>query len=573
MNRRKDPPGPHWPAWRRRSVLGLFALGAGALETRLAWLQLMRGDFLSAEAAERQLTEVGIPAHRGMLTDRHGDPLAVSTPLDSIVANPGALASNRDAIYELAAAIGEDGAAVERRITSNSNRQFLYMKRRLPPSDANRIMELGIEGVWKEREYGRFNPHHEVTSHLVGYTNIDDVGQEGLEAIYDHQLRGQPGSKIVQQDVRGRLIADVAQIEPARPGRDIRTSIDMKLQYPAYVALKTALQQHQASWGSIVLLDAATGEVLAMANQPTFNPNVTAQRTGDEVRNRAITDIVEPGSTIKPLILAAALANGYTPDTVVDVPDVLEVDGERLTYDESNLGAATLTEILAVSSNPGMGTIGLSLEPSAIWQTLTNLGIGRATDSGLSGRESLGSLNDYHKWNRTRQATISYGYGLSVTPLQLARAYAAIASGGMLPSISLEALDAPPERTQAIEPGIAAEIMSMMEVVVSSRGTGSRAAIPNFRVAGKTGTARVARPGGYTDDKFHAIFAGIAPASRPRFVCVVVISDPRGQAYHGGDVAAPVFAKVVSTALRLYAVKPDALPPEPELVSDAGVVR
>ena len=574
MNRRTKKSGADLPIWRRRIVIGLFVLAVGALESRLVWLQLMQGDYLSAEAEERQFRRVEIAAHRGMLTDRHGDPLAVSTPLDSIVVNPQAIGSNRDAIYALAAAVGLDGAAVERRITSNNERQFLYIERQMPPAEAARVMELGIKGVWKVREYGRFNPAHEVTSHLVGYTDIDDIGQEGLEAIYDHLLRGQPGEKIVQQDLEGREIGDVALIEAARPGRYIRTSIDMKLQYPAYVALKTAIQQHGASWGSVVLLDAVTGEVLAMANQPTFNPNDTAQRTGEEVRNRAITDIVEPGSTIKPLILAAALANGYSPDDIVDVPQVFEIDGERITYEDRPLGLASLTEILAASSNPGMAKIGSSLEPRVLWQTLTNLGIGRATDSGLSGRESLGSLDDYRSWRAQRHATISYGYGLSVTPLQLARAYAAIASGGMLPPISLLALDEPPERTQAIDPEVADQIMRMMEVVVSDQGTGSRAAIANFRVAGKTGTARVAQSGGYSDDQYHAIFAGVAPASNPRFVCVVVISDPRGQAYHGGDVAAPVFSKVVGTALRLHAVEPDALvEPEIELLSHAGVGR
>jgi cell division protein FtsI (penicillin-binding protein 3) len=567
------------PAWRPRLLLGIFALVAVTLEARLVWLQLYRGDFLAAEGEERQLRVVEMPAHRGLLLDRHDEPLAVSTPVESLFVDPQSVPPDR--IGELAAALGRDAAELEGEITSRMDREFHWLARRLAPDDAAEVLDLGIDGVSARREYKRYYPQHEVTCHLLGFTGDEDIGQEGLEYAFDARLAALPGSKLVQRDRRGRYIADVEEIEPPRPGRDIRTSIDLRLQWPAYRALKAAVLASEASSGSVVVLDVETGEVLAMVNQPVCNPNDPAQRAEpSRFRNRAITDPVEPGSAIKPLILAAALGAGYTPTTLVDVPKELYVAGQYVTRDDNGpLGVVPVTEVLARSSSVGMALIGLELERAEIWRTLKAFGIGEWTGNGESvgnvlGRlESPGKLEDYTHWGLVGQATLSYGYRLSTTSLQLARAYAAIGSGGLLPPVSFEALNEPPPRERVISAEIAADLMTMLEAVVYSEGaTASRAAIANYRSAGKTGTARMLESGEYSNDRFRAIFAGLAPASRPRFAVVVIISDPRSEAYHGGDVAAPVFAKVMSNALRVYGVAPDAAA-EPMLISRAEDLR
>jgi cell division protein FtsI (penicillin-binding protein 3) len=377
----------------------------------------------------------------------------------------------------------------------------------------------------------------------------------------------------VQRDERGRVIGDIEQIEPARPGQDVRTSIDLRLQYSAYYELKRAVQDSGAESGSLVMLDVVTGEVLTMVNQPFCNPNDDNQRQEiSRFRNRAIVDPIEPGSTIKPLVLAAALASGFTPDTLVNVPKDLEIGGRVITSDENRLGVVSVTEILARSSSVGMGIIARDIDSELMWRTLRNFGVAGPTESGLGSHESHGILGDFGSWNETHKATLSYGYGLQMTPLQIARAYAAIANRGLLPPVSFLALDAPPEQIQAISPEIAADLLQMLEVVVSDDGTGLRAAIPGYSVAGKTGTVRLHEAGGYSNNRYRALFAGIAPASAPRFVAVVVINDPRGAEYYGGDVAAPVFGAVIGKALRMYGVAPDALPEQGSvLISRAQV--
>ena len=574
MNRRKLQPDPVPPAWRVRALLGAFLVALVALEARLAWLQLVEGEFLTTVGLERQLREVEIPAHRGLITDRHGEPLAVSTPVDSIFVDPQVFRADVESIYTLARATGRDGEDLARAITSSSNRRFLWVERGLSPAHAARVLELGFEGVGARREYKRFSPTHEVACHLVGITNRDDVGIEGLELVFNYLLAGEPGQKVVQRDSRGRVIGDIEQIEPARPGQDLRTSIDLRLQYPAYFELKRAVQDSGAESGSFVMLDVVTGEVLTMVNQPYCNPNDEDQRQDiSRFRNRAIIDPIEPGSTIKPLVLAAALASGFTPDTLVNVPKELEIAGRVVTTDENRLGVVSVTEILARSSSVGMGIISQDIDSELMWRTLRNFGIAGPTESGLGSHESHGILGDFAAWNATSKATLSYGYGLQMTPLQIARAYAAIGNRGLLPPISVQALDSPPDHIQAISPEIAADLMEMLEVVVSNDGTGLRAAIPGYSVAGKTGTVRLHESGGgYSDDRYRAFFAGIAPASAPRFVAVVVINDPRGAEYYGGDVAAPVFSAVVGKALRMYGVAPDALPEQGSvLISRAQV--
>lgn len=574
--RRRKPRPMMVRPWRTTALLVCFGSVALALEARVAYLQLVDSEFLAAQGDDRHLRTVQIAAHRGTITDRNGEPLAVSTPVDSVWANPSEIRPALDRLDELADTLDLDAEWLARRITSNLDREFVYLKRHLPPEAAAEVLKLDIPGVRTLREYRRYHPAGEVAGHVIGFADIDDRGQEGLEFAFDYWLAGEPGSKRVLQDRLGRIIGDVEQIRAPRPGRELRTSLDLRLQYVAYRELKAAVSASQARSGSLVMLDAQTGEVLAMVDQPSFNPNDRSQRDATRYRNRAVTDIFEPGSAFKPLVLATALESGrYGPDSVVDTsPGYLEVDGRILTEDSSRLGRITVTTVLARSSNVGAGRIGLDLEAEDIWRTLTAFGIGRPTESGFPG-ESAGKLNDPQHWRSVGQATLSYGYGLAVTSLQLARAYAAIASDGLLPPISFLALDAPPERTRVIESETAAALMQMLEAVVESpQGTARRAAIPSYRVAGKTGTARISEAGGYSDDRHRAVFAGIAPASRPRLVTVIVIDDPRGEAYYGGDIAAPVFSRVVGDALRILAVAPDALSVPPlHLLSEARVDR
>jgi cell division protein FtsI (penicillin-binding protein 3) len=561
--------------WRGTFLLACFALGAATLEGRILYLQLVNKDFLTAQANDRHVRTVQISAHRGVITDRNGEPLAVSTPVDSIWANPRELKPALDRLQELADVLGQDDEWLARRLTSNMDREFVYLQRHLPPSKSEQVLQLGLPGVGTLREYRRYYPAGEVVGHVVGFTDVDDAGQEGLELAFNHWLKGDNGSKRVLQDRLGRVIGDVEQVSAAKPGRDLRTSIDLRLQYLAYRELKSAVTETHARSGSAVVLDSTTGEVLAMVNQPTYNPNDRSQLEVTRYRNRAVTDIFEPGSSFKPFVLAAALQTGkYNAHTMIETsPGFLKVNGRMVTQDSSNFGRIDMTTVLAKSSNVGMAQVALKMDPADVWKVLSGFGIGRLSDSGFPG-ESAGVLNDSQHWRAVGQATISYGYGLSVTTLQLARAYAAIASGGILRPVSMLAIDSPPEGERVISADSARELITMMKAVVASpEGTGHRAAVRNYTVAGKTGTAWKSAVGGYSKDKYTAVFAGLAPASNPKLVVVVVIDEPQGKVYYGGDVAAPVFANIVTGALRVLAVAPDALPDVPlTVVAQARVI-
>jgi cell division protein FtsI (penicillin-binding protein 3) len=560
--------------WRGAVLLLLFALGAAALEGRILYLQLVNKEFLAAQANDRHLRTVEISAHRGSLTDRDGEPLAVSTPVDTIVGNPRELNDALDRIGELAEATGQDEDSLARKVTSNLGRDFVYLQRHLSPAKAADIVALGLPGVSTMREYHRYYPEGEVVGHLLGFTDIDDHGQEGLEAEFDQWLRGENGSKRVLQDRLGRVIGDVELIAEARPGRDLRASIDLRLQYLAYRELKAMVTDTRARSGTAVVLDPNTGEVLAMVNQPSYNPNDRSQYAPERYRNRAITDIFEPGSSFKPLVMAAAVeSGGFKPTTIVDTsPGFLRINDRLITQDDQNLGKIPLTTVLARSSDVGAARVALTMEPQEIWRVLAGFGIGRLTDSGYPG-ESAGRLNDPQHWRQIGQATLAYGYGVAVTPLQLARAYSAIAADGVLRPVSMLALDKPPAGTRVISSSTARALTQMMEAVVSPAGTGKRAAVRNYRVAGKTGTAQKAVVGGHSDSRHTAFFAGFAPASHPRLVVVVVIDEPQGAAYYGADVAAPVFSNIVTGALRVLAVPPDALPAAPlTVVAQAQVL-
>jgi cell division protein FtsI (penicillin-binding protein 3) len=551
--------------WRSTLILSLVFLGALGLVFRAVELQLLDHGFLAKQGDDRSMRVVKIAAHRGSITDRNGEPLAVSTPVDSVWVNPQELNDNIDQLPKLAKALKQDQQSLARRITSNLDREFLYLVRHMPPEQAAHIKALGIPGVYLMREYRRYYPAGEVAGHVVGFTTIDDKGQEGLELGFDQLLNGEDGAKRVIQDMYGHYVENVESIRAPRPGRDLVTSIDLRIQYLAYRELKAAMQEYRARAGSVIVVDVDTGEVLAMVNQPSYNPNDRDQLKPELYRNRAATDIFEPGSSVKPFIMAAALASGqYRADSVVDTSPGFVKVGTKVFEDEHNLGTIDLATILAKSSNVGTAKVALSLQPEQIWSTLTALGLGQVTGSSFPG-ESAGMLSNYAHWRPIGIATLSHGYGLSVTPLQLAHAYATLGSGGLRRPISFERVSGPVPGEQVIDPKVAATLVQLMEHVAEKGGTATLASLIGYRVSGKTGTAFKSIAGGYSTDKIMAVFAGLVPATHPKLATVVVIDEPSrdvqqvGYLAQGGTVAAPVFASVMSGALRLMDVPPDDL--------------
>lgn len=545
----------------RLTLVGVFfALVATSLVARAVHLQVLNKDFLNQQADTRHLRTEKIVAHRGTITDRNGEPLAISTPVDSVWANPRELAPAVDSVRQLAGILGLDPEAVMRRVMRSMDKEFLYLKRHINPEKAQEVLALNLPGINVQREYRRYYPAGEVTGHLVGFNDIDDVGLEGLELAFNHWLEGESGAKRVLKDRLGRSVENVESIRPPHDGKDLRLSIDLRIQYVAYRTLKAAIHAHNAESGSIVVLDVHTGEVLAVVNQPTYNPNSRSQYPPDQYRNRSITDLFEPGSSIKPLVVAAALESGeYRPSSIIDTAPGYIVVGPKKIEDSRNLGRVSLTTILARSSNVGVTKLAMSLQSDQLWTTMTRFGLGSLTGSGFPG-ESAGRLTPYDHWQPISQATLAYGYGVSVTPLQLARAYALLGSDGIAKPTTLVATDQPVEGERVFARDTAVAVRRMLEEVVRPGGTGTKAAVTGYRIAGKTGTAWKFAKGGYSEDKYISIFAGLAPASDPRLAAVVVIDEPSGELYYGSDVAAPVFADVMSESLRLLAVPPDALP-------------
>jgi cell division protein FtsI (penicillin-binding protein 3) len=559
---------------RLRFVAVCLLLGGTVLIARAVHLQVFNTEFLTRQADVRHLRVAKISAHRGLISDRNGEPLAVSTPVDSIWVNPRRLAAAADRIHELAIAMDMDRDELTRRVSGNTGREFMYLRRHMRPADAARIVDMDIPGVGIEREYRRYYPAGEVVGHLIGFTDIDDGGQEGLELAFDKWLAGEAGKKRIMKDSRGRVVEIVERIKQPSPGRELAASVDLRIQYLAYRELKAAVQRAGAAAGSAVVLDVATGEVLAIVNQPSYNPNDRSQFSASRYRNRAITDIFEPGSSLKPLIVAAALETGQlSPSSTIDTsPGYIQV-GAKLIEDHNNMGRIDLATLLARSSNVGAIKVAMSLEPEALFGVLSAFGLGRVSASDFPG-ESAGLLSHHSNWRSISQATLAFGYGLSVTPLQLAQAYAIIAARGLHRPVSLVRVDQAPIARRVVSADTAGAVLGMLENVVSGdEGTGKRAAVPAYRVAGKTGTARKVVPGGYSEDHHTALFAGIAPVSRPRLAIVVVVDDPRGGEYYGGDVAAPVFSNIARGALRILAVPPDNFPrPErggPRFAADA----
>jgi cell division protein FtsI (penicillin-binding protein 3) len=543
--------------WRAHLLFALLLCSAVGLTVRAVDLQLVDHQFLAKQGNARFSRVAEIAAHRGTITDRYGEPLAVSTPVDSIWANPKELALAIDQIPRLAATLKMDRQELARRITSNLDREFLYLARHRQPAEAQKVKALGIPGVYLMREYRRYYPSGEVAGHILGFTDVDDAGQEGLELAFDHWLAGEDGAKRVIQDRYGRVVQDVDSIRPARPGRDLVLSIDLRIQYLAYRELKAAIRRERARAGMIVVLDVTTGEVLAMVNQPAYNPNDRGQISPKVYRNRAATDIFEPGSSIKPFVVAAGLSSGkYTNQSLIDTSPGFYKVGIKIIEDKQNLGPINLATVLAKSSNVGMTRLALSLEPEQIHTTLTRLGFGQVTTSGYPG-ESAGVLSHYSHWRPIGIATLSYGYGLSVTALQLAHAYSTVGAMGVHRPVSFLRVDELVSGERVIDPRVCKDLIRMLETVIAAEGTGKLAAIPGYRVSGKTGTAEKATAGGYSMEKNMAVFGGIAPATNPRLAAVVVIDEPSAGTHYGGQVAAPVFADVIGGALRLLAVAPD----------------
>jgi cell division protein FtsI (penicillin-binding protein 3) len=539
-------------------VMGALALCAGAIVFRAVNLQVTKHVFLAEQGAERYMRNARIPAHRGQIVDRFGDPLAVSTPVDTVWANASELADAPEQLPRLAKALARDADWLTRRVTSNLDSQYLVLAKQLQPDEAERVKAMQVPGVYLAREYRRFYPAGEVTGHLLGFTGEADQGQEGLELAYEQKLSGEDGLKRVIQDRFGRFVENVDSVRPPRPGEDLVTSLDLRIQYLAYRELKSAIHEFQARAGSAVVVDVRTGEILAMVNQPSFNPNDRTQFEVARYRNRAATDIFEPGSSIKPFFVATALASGrLKPNAIIDTsPGFIKV-GVKVIEDEHNLGAVDIATILAKSSNVGMAHIALALDKGTIWNTLTALGFGQVSATGFPG-ESAGLLSHYSNWRDLTVATLAHGYGLSVTPLQLAQAYATLGAFGVRRPLTFRRVDAPVAGDPVLDPQVCRDLIHLLETVVTS-GTGTRAAVRGYRIAGKTGTAWKSTVGGYSTDRYMAVFGGVVPASQPRLAAVVVIDEPSNGKYHGGDVAAPVFSAVMAGALRLLAVPPDDL--------------
>jgi cell division protein FtsI (penicillin-binding protein 3) len=545
--------------FRRRMLVAAVAFaGLGVmLAARAVNLQFLDQAFFARQGDARQMREVDIVAHRGSITDRRGEPLAVSSPVDSVWVNPRELRNTPADIPRLAKAVGRDPEWLLRAVSSQPNREFLYVRRHLSPADARAVMQLGIPGVHLQREYRRFYPAGEVIGHVLGFTSVDDRGQEGLELAYDHWLAGQNGRKRIRRDRLGNAIEDVESIREPRPGRDLRLSIDLRIQYLAYRELKRAIQAHRAQSGSMVILDVRTGEVLAMVNQPSFNPNDRSQLDAARYRNRATNDIFEPGSSIKPLIVAAALSSGrFSVDSMIETGPGWFTVGAKTIEDKNNLGRIDFTTLLTRSSNVGASKVALALDADQLWGELRRFGLGEVSATGFPG-ESAGVLMEPDLWRPIGQATLAYGYGLSVTPLQLAHAYAILGARGRATPVSLLAVDQPVPSRQVMDEAAVSAVLRMLEPVASAKGTAPKAAISGYRVSGKTGTARKFTAGGYHADRYLSVFAGVAPSSDPRLAAVVMIDEPSAGVYYGGEVAGPVYSRVIGDALRILGIPPD----------------
>lgn len=557
-DKRSQPARPaRWRAWL---VLGFFALFGAALVWRAVDLQVLDEPFLTRQGDIRHVHTIDVPAHRGAIVDRNGVPLALSAPTQSVWASPSAVLEAPDKIPELAKRLGVSADSLEQRLKKYKKRQFLYLKRQLSPYDAQQIVKLDVPGIFLQREYKRYYPAGEAAAQLVGLTDTDGKGQTGLELARNDFLSGAPGKRKVVKDGRGRVVDDLEEFKAPKAGQDLELTIDARLQYLAYRNIKETVLNSKAHDGTVVMLDAKTGHLLAVASYPSFNPNDRSTIDSQSMRLRAATDVMEPGSSSKPILLSGALDRGLiTPSSIIHTKGHFQV-GSLTVRDAHDNGDETPAKILQKSSNVGAAKIGLAMGPKRIWETFRDFGFGETTGSGFPG-ERFGVFKDYYTWGDIETATASYGYGYAVTPLQLARAYGAIADDGKLHSLRLvqgKGANMHPPPQQAIKPSTAREMQKMLKSVVSRQGTAWRAKVSGYTVGGKTGTTRTLGSGGYHIDRHRAMFVGMAPMSNPRVVMLAEVNGPTKGSYYGGTVSAPLFSRVMGQALRMLHVPPDA---------------
>ncbi len=543
--------------WRYYFFLVMLAICVSALFYRAIDLHVFEQAFLSEQGDARTIRFETLEAHRGMITDRHGEPLAVSAPVETIYADPKFLDLSLSQIAALAKTLDVSASWLAKKIESNKDKRFIYLKRKMAPHEVEKVLALNYDGIYSQREYKRYYPSGEVAAHVLGFTSIDGHGQEGLELAYDQWLTGKAGKKRVLKNRKGRVIKDLGEIEEAQSGHDIKLSLDMRIQYLAYRELKAAVETHRARSGSVVILDVDSGDILAMANQPSYNPNNRTTIDVSHLRNRAITDVFEPGSTMKLATIAAALeSNKYSLNSELDTSPGFIRLGKKSIRDHRNYGTLSLVDIVAKSSNVGTSRIALNLSGDVVWDMFYKLGFGQGTGVGFPG-ESIGQLPDSSSWKPIEVATMSYGYGMNANALQLAQAFMIYGNGGVKYPLSLVHRDVLPEGEQVISTKISQDLKLAMKAVVAKGGTGTRAQLSLYDVGGKSGTVHTVGKNGYELSQYKAIFAGVAPADKPEIAMVVIIDAPAGAEYYGGEVAAPVFSRVADGAMRLLNIRPD----------------
>jgi cell division protein FtsI (penicillin-binding protein 3) len=539
-------------------IILLFTI-CGALFWRMFQLSILKRDFLVKENKARVLRTIEIPAHRGIILDRNEHPLAVSTEVSAVWANPKIANLSESETKKLAQILELSEKKLQKRLQKNKQLSFIYLKRGLRPDKVEQIKQLELPGIFFQKEYRRFYPEGENFAHVIGFTDIDDQGQEGIELTYNHWLSGEPGKKQVLKDRLGNIISEVREISQPKQGKVLTLSLDRRIQYLAWKALKEGMKKNKAKSGSIVVMDPNTGEVLAMVNFPTYNPNKRGAYLADLYRNRAITDLFEPGSTIKTFTIINALESGqYKPDTEIDTGNGYFKVGKKVIRDLAPYGKISLQEAFKKSSSVAFTKIALSLPENSLAAMLKRVGFGEKTGSGFAG-EASGSIISRKKWHPTELATLSYGYGVSITALQLAQAYSILASGGIQYPVTFIKQNTPPKGQLIFSNKISQQIIQMLEENIQKGASGYNAALPTYRIAGKTGTAYISEKGGYNEKKYIASFAGIAPVSNPKLVAVVIMREVTGKKHFGGQVAAPIFKDFMGNALRTLNIPPDAL--------------
>jgi cell division protein FtsI (penicillin-binding protein 3) len=544
--------------WRMRLTLALLFGGFAALSTRAVYLQTWQTEFLNEEGDKRVQRVAPIPAYRGVISDRRGEPVAVSTPVETLWINPKQANPSSTQIQALAKILERKPDQIAA-LFAEKAKGFVYLERQLQPPKAREIMDLKIDGLFSKPEYRRYYPAGEGLAHVLGITDLEDRGQEGVELAFQSWLAGEAGSQRVLRDRLGNVVEVLEQIKQPKPGRDLVLSINQHIQYLAYRELSDAVQRNSARAGSVVVLDARSGEILALANVPSFNPNSRSTYVAENLRNRAVTDLFEPGSTMKPLMISAALdAHVVTPETTIDTGPGWFIVGDKKITDTHPKGVVTVAQAIQVSSNVAAAKIAMEMRGEDYWRLLTRAGLGAPPHSGLPG-EVRGSLRPFNTWRPIEKATMAYGHGLSLSLLQLAHAYTAFANQGVMPSLTTLRRETTATGTQVMTADAANKVLAMMELVTQNGGTAPMARVAGYRIAGKTGTAHKFRiiGGGYEPDKYVSSFVGLAPASNPRLVVAVMIDEPHGHDYYGGLVAAPVFSRVMAGALRFMAVPPD----------------